>query len=107
MGKPQNFFVRERELSNLLVMFLQGFDCVAVFSQCGNSEGSGFCAADRGHDWSVRINGSRADFYFVSAGSLASGSVDDQLEFAVFQKIKRVGAAFGEFEDAANFEASF
>src|SRR5690349_4757008 len=64
---------------NLLVMFLDGFDCVAVLSERRNSKRGGFCSADRCHDRCAGIYSGRANPHFVSAWGLAGWSVNHQL----------------------------
>lgn len=52
-------------------VFLDRFDAVAAFAEGGNPQGSGFGAAESGHDGGVGVNGGGADFDFVFARGLA------------------------------------
>src|SRR5260370_10849777 len=86
-------------------MFLESFDVVAVFSEGRDAEGSRFCAADRGHDWRAGVNGGGANSHFIGARGLAGGRVDDEVQFAIFEKVERLGTALGKLEDSADFQA--
>src|SRR5437016_3224001 len=91
----------------ILMIFLQSLDRVTTFSKGSDAEGGGFCAADGGHNRRISVNGGSADFDLIGARGLARRSVDDELEFAVFQEIDSVGPALGEFENAADFQTGF
>ena len=72
-------------VNDLLMIFLESPDAVAIFAQRGNTERRSFRAADGGHDRCARINGGGPDFDLISAGHLPGWCVDYELDFAVLQ----------------------
>lgn len=89
------------------MILLYGLDAVTGFFQCGDAEGGCFRATQGRGDGGAGIYRSGADFYFVLARGCAAGSVDDELNFFILQKIDDVRAAFHEFLHALDFEAGF
>src|SRR2546421_9440720 len=85
------------------MIFLQRLHRVTGLLQGGNTERRGPRAAERGHNRRVRVNRGGADFHLISARHLAGGGVNNQMNLAILEQVKRVGASFSQLENALYF----
>ena len=78
------------------VILLHRAHRVAALLQCGDAQGGGACAGERGHDRRAGVDGRGSNLDFVGARGLAGGRVDDELDFLVLEQVNRVGPTLGE-----------
>src|SRR2546422_9513972 len=80
-----------QSLAPASMIFLQGLHAIAALLQRRDPKRRRPGPAERRHDRRVGINRRRADSHLVGARHLTRRRVDDEMDFAVLEQVKRVG----------------